>query len=72
MDPKKVVPVAIIAFIVFFLFILLTNTTFLTIEPGEKGVLFKRFGGGIDKERIYDQGFHFVAPWNKMILYDVN
>jgi len=71
MDPKKVVPVAIIAFVLFFLFILLTNTTFLTIEPGEKGVLFKRFGGGIDKERVYDQGFHFVAPWNKMIIYDV-
>lgn len=71
MDPKKVIPVAIIAFVLFFLFILLTNTTFLTIEPGEKGVLFKRFGGGIDKERVYDQGFHFVAPWNKMIIYDV-
>jgi len=53
------------------LFIALTNTTFLTIQPGEKGVLFKRFGGGIDKENVYDQGFHVIAPWNKMIIYDV-
>lgn len=53
-----------------FLFIALTNTTFLTIDPGEKGVLFKRFSGGLDKDEIYDQGFHVVAPWNTMYIYD--
>lgn len=54
-----------------FLFIALTNTTFLTIDAGEKGVLFKRFGGGLDKETIYDQGFQVVLPWNRMFIYDV-
>ncbi len=54
-----------------FLFIALTNTTFLTIDAGEKGVLFKRFSGGLDKENIYDQGFQMVLPWNKMFIYDV-
>jgi len=53
-----------------FLFIALTNTTFLTIDPGEKGVLFKRFGGGLVKDKVYDQGFHVVAPWNTMYIYD--
>lgn len=57
--------------IALFLFIALTNTTFLTIDPGEKGVKFKRFSGGLDKETVYDQGFHIVAPWNKMEIYDV-
>lgn len=71
MDPKKVIPLAIAAFVVFILFIALTNTTFLTIQPGEKGVLFERFGNGIDKEQVYDDGFHIIAPWNKMIIYDV-
>ena len=54
-----------------FFFIILTNTTFLTIDPGHKGVLFKRFGDGLQKENIYGQGFHVVAPWNKMFIYDV-
>jgi len=54
-----------------FLFIALTNTTFLTIKSGEKGVLFKQFGGGLEKETVYDQGFHIVAPWNTMFIYDV-
>jgi regulator of protease activity HflC (stomatin/prohibitin superfamily) len=42
-----------------------------TINPGEKGVLFKKFGGGLDKEKIYDQGFHIIAPWNTLHIYDV-
>ncbi|MEM8907804.1 MAG: prohibitin family protein, partial [Bacteroidota bacterium] len=37
----------------------------------QRGVLFKRFGGGLDKENIYTQGFHVIAPWNKMYIYDV-
>ena len=43
---------------------------FITIDPGQNGVLFKRFGGGLDKEQIYGQGFHVLAPWNKMIVYE--
>lgn len=59
-----------------FIFILvailfLSSSTFLTINPGEKGVKFKRFGGGLQKDAIYDQGFHVIAPWNKMYIYNV-
>ncbi len=68
--PINFVRIGIIGFIAFFFFIILTNTTFLTIEPGKKGVLFKRFAGGLDKEKIYHQGFHIVAPWNTMFIYD--
>ena len=56
---------------ILFFFILLTNTTFITINPGEKGVIFKRFSGGLEKDEIYNQGFEIVAPWNKMYIYDV-
>jgi regulator of protease activity HflC (stomatin/prohibitin superfamily) len=51
--------------------LVMSRTTFLTIDPGYAGVLFKRFGGGIDKEKIYQQGFHVIAPWNKMFVYDI-
>ena len=60
--------IGILALIVF---AVLSNTTFLTIDPGNRGVLFKRFSGGLDKENVYGQGFHVVAPWNKMYIYDV-
>ena len=61
----------IIAFIVFMLLVILSNTTFLTVDPGQRGVKFKKFSGGLDKENIYDQGFHIIEPWNKVFIYDV-
>ena len=71
MNQAKMMKMAIFGFIILMVFLALTNTTFLTIDPGTKGVLFKRFGGGLDKEHLYNQGFHVIAPWNKMYLYDV-
>ena len=43
----------------------------ITINAGEAGVLFKTFGGGVDTEQTYGEGFHVIAPWNKMIRYEV-
>ena len=67
----KMITTAVIAFFALILILMFSNATFLTIDPGQKGVLFKRFGGGLQKDKIYNQGFHVVAPWNNMILYDV-
>ena len=65
--PKVLVFVLIGGIILFFF----GSSMFVTIQPGEKGVKFKRFGGGLDKEKIYDQGFKIIAPWDDMIVYDV-
>jgi len=46
------------------------NSIFVTIEAGEKGVLFRKISG-LDKKTVYPQGLHFIAPWNKMFIYDV-
>lgn len=70
-NSSKLMKIGIFAFFGLLLLSVLSNTTFMTIDPGEKGVLFKRFSGGLDKDNIYGQGFHIVAPWNKMFIYDV-
>lgn len=70
-EGKSLTRYAIFGFIGFMMFVLLTNTTFITIPPGHKGVKFKRFAGGIKKDKIYEQGFHIVMPWDNMILYDL-
>ena len=71
MNQNKLVKYGIFAFIIFMGIMILSNTTFLTIEPGNSGVLFRRFGGGLDTHKIYQQGFHVVAPWNRMYIYDI-
>ena len=71
MDNKKFMPYVVIAFTILIGGFILSNSTFLTIQAGEAGVLFKRFSGGLEKDLIYHQGFHVIAPWNTMHVYNV-
>ena len=53
------------------LIILIAKST-VTINSGEAGVLYKTFGGGVVTENPpLGEGFHFVAPWNKVFVYEV-
>ncbi len=61
----------IIAAVVLVVLILFGSSMFVTIQPGERGVIFRPFSQGLDKEYIYIPGFHVVAPWNDLIVYDV-
>ncbi|GJM36505.1 MAG: hypothetical protein DHS20C18_55060 [Saprospiraceae bacterium] len=67
----KLVTSGIVVFIILLLVVIFSNATFLTIDAGFRGVLFKTFSGGLDKENIYTPGFHIIAPWNTMHIYDV-
>ena len=71
MGQGKLITTGIVVFIALIAILIFSNATFLTIEAGERGVLFKRFGGGLDKENIYNPGFHVIAPWNIMYVYDI-
>lgn len=44
---------------------------FLIIDAGERGVVFRPYSSGLDKENVYSEGFHIVAPWNQMNIYNV-
>ena len=72
MNQNKIASLGIITFVLIILLIALSNSLFVTIDAGYRGVLFKRFGGGLDMTSApYDQGFHVIAPWNKLYIYDV-
>lgn len=68
---KKFLPTLVFVFIGLILLIILSSSTFLTIDAGERGVIFRPFSSGLDKENIYTPGFHIVAPWNTMYVYSV-
>ncbi|REH47413.1 SPFH domain-containing protein [Tenacibaculum gallaicum] len=43
-----------------------------TIKSGQAGVLYKTFDGGVvTDEPPLGEGFHVVAPWNKVHIYEV-
>jgi regulator of protease activity HflC (stomatin/prohibitin superfamily) len=65
--PKGGIPLIIFAVVLIIVF----SKSTVTIGPGEGGVIFEQFTGGINTERTYGEGFQIVAPWNKMIVRKV-
>ena len=60
-----------ILFGVVVLIILIAKST-VTINSGEAGVLYKTFSGGVvTEEPPLNEGFHLVAPWNRVFVYEV-
>lgn len=55
----------------FLIVILISSSSFITIKPGERGVIFRKFTSGLDRENIFQPGFHVIAPWNDMYVYNV-
>lgn len=41
------------------------------IPSGHRGVFFSTFGDGTEFGKVYDEGFNFHMPWNKMFVYQV-
>lgn len=44
---------------------------FITIESGHVGVLYLRFGGGTQTDRVFGEGMKIIAPWDKLFIYEV-
>lgn len=69
LNPKRLNIIYIIAAVVVLLIFL--SKASVTINAGQSGVLFRTFGNGVETDRTYGEGFHIIAPWNKMIKYEV-
>jgi regulator of protease activity HflC (stomatin/prohibitin superfamily) len=42
----------------------------ITVEAGHVGVYFSRLFGGTLVDRTYNEGLHFLLPWDTIIQYD--
>jgi len=68
---KRMQIIIISVVVVVVLLLIFGSQMFYVLKPGERGVIFKKFSGGLDKENVFVPGFHVIAPWNDMIRYDV-
>lgn len=67
---RRRLPVLILAALVALLLaLLLWRRIFISVPPGEAGVLFRLFGG-TQVTRIYGEGLHVIIPWDRMFLYE--
>ncbi len=66
--PKVALPL-IIAFIILIVFV---SKSTLTIGSGKAGVLYRTFDEGVvTDEPPLGEGFHVIAPWNRVFIYEV-
>ncbi len=61
----------IVAVVIMIVLLLFGGRMFLILDAGERGVIFKPYSIGLDKENVYGEGFHVIAPWNKMYIFGV-
>ncbi|HIA37461.1 MAG TPA: prohibitin family protein, partial [Flavobacteriales bacterium] len=70
LDLKKLRP--ILFTVIGVIFLLSIGKFWVTIPSGHAGVIYKKFSGGVDvTEAPFGQGFHLLAPWNDMHVYEI-
>ncbi|MGB5228838.1 MAG: prohibitin family protein [Eudoraea sp.] len=68
----KLPKIALPAVFIIILLIILISKSAITIKSGEAGVLYRTFDNGVvTDEPPLNEGFHIVAPWNKVFVYEV-
>ncbi|MFD2550910.1 prohibitin family protein [Bizionia sediminis] len=66
--PKIGLPIIIVLIVV----IVLISKSAITVGSGEAGVLYKTFDNGVVTDQPpLGEGFHIVAPWNRVYIYEV-
>lgn len=69
---EKLPKIALPAVFILIALVILISKSAVTIGSGEAGVLYRTFGGGVvTDEPPLGEGFHIVAPWNKVYVYEV-
>ena len=62
----------VIGVLALILLLVFGNKTFIIIKETERAILFRPFSDGLSKDRVFEPGFHIIAPWNRLIKYDVS
>ncbi|MBW2937950.1 prohibitin family protein [Aureisphaera sp. CAU 1614] len=69
---EKLPKLGIFSIVIIIVLVIVLAKSAVTVGSGEAGVLYKTFGGGVvTDEPPLGEGFHVVAPWNKVIIYEV-
>ena len=68
---KKLSPLVVLGIAGLFIVVIFGKNMFYTLQPGERGVIFRKFSTGLDKDNVITEGFNIIAPWNDMHIYNV-
>jgi regulator of protease activity HflC (stomatin/prohibitin superfamily) len=63
--------VIVVAFVLTFLVVYFSPSMFISIQSGYVGVIYLRFLGGTQTDRIMGEGLKIIPPWDRVFLYNV-
>ena len=66
---KHTIGITIWTLVFVFFIALFWKNIFISIDSGEQGIRWSRFGG-TEISEIYDEGLHVIWPWDKMYIYN--
>jgi regulator of protease activity HflC (stomatin/prohibitin superfamily) len=69
-DRRRRTPI-IIGILALFVVLYVVARSVIILQPTERGVVFKKFAGGLDVDDVKQEGLNFVAPWNDMITFSI-
>ncbi|PCI41951.1 MAG: peptidase [Rhodospirillaceae bacterium] len=67
---RHVVSLSVTLLLSLFLVVSLADKIFINIPAGHAGVLWERFRGGTNVEKVYAEGLRVISPWNRMSIYN--
>jgi regulator of protease activity HflC (stomatin/prohibitin superfamily) len=58
-------------FIILFAIVYFAPNIFFTIQSGQVGVMYLRFFGGTQTDRVLGEGLKIIPPWDKLFVYNI-
>lgn len=58
-------------FIIVFAIVYFAPNIFFTIQSGQVGVMYLRFFGGTQTDRVLGEGLKIIPPWDKLFVYNI-
>jgi regulator of protease activity HflC (stomatin/prohibitin superfamily) len=69
-DPTKLKPILIIGGVIIVLIIFI-KSTFIILQPTERGIVFRKYTTGLDVTNVRKEGLNVIAPWNDIITFEI-
>ena len=69
-SPTKIRFYVILGISIIFILIFL-NSTFVILQPTQRGIVFKKYTTGLDVDHVLHEGLNIVAPWNDVIKFEI-
>ena len=68
---QHALPIISLLLLVSLVLVFFFDRTVISIQSGQRGILWRRLGAGTVMDTVYPEGTHVILPFNKMFVYTI-